>query len=59
MLKIIQWKEKITYFEDKNAQMQDIKGFNQSSIITVEKLPTENIESNTFYICKALISLLN
>ena len=25
MLKIIQWEEKITYFEDKNAQMQQEK----------------------------------
>lgn len=45
-------------FIDKNAQMQDIKGFNQSSIITVEKLPTENIESNTFYICNGIGYLL-
>ena len=41
-------------FIDKNAQMQDIKGFNQSSIITVEELPTENIQSNTFYICNGI-----
>lgn len=38
-------------FIDKNTQMQDIKGFNQTSIITVEELPTEGILSNTFYIC--------
>lgn len=41
-------------FIDKNQQMQDIKGFNQSSIVVVEKLPTENIESNTFYICNGI-----
>lgn len=45
-------------FIDKNAQMQDIKGFNQSSIITVEELPTENIQSNTFYICNGIGYLL-
>ena len=45
-------------FIDKNAQMQDIKGFNQSSIVTVEELPTENIQSNTFYICNGIGYLL-
>lgn len=45
-------------FIDKNAQMQDIKGFNQSSIVGVEELPTENIESNTFYICNGIGYLL-
>lgn len=37
-------------FIDKNLQMQDIEGFNQTSIIVVDELPTENIKSNTFYI---------
>lgn len=41
-------------FIDKNVKMQDIKGFNQSSIIFVEELPTENIQSNTFYICNGI-----
>lgn len=41
-------------FIDKNTQMQDIKGFNQTSIITVEELPTEGILSNTLYICNGL-----
>ena len=41
-------------FIDKNNQMQDIKGFNQSSIITVEELPTEGILSNTLYICNGV-----
>lgn len=45
-------------FIDKNAQMQDIKGFNQSSIVTVEELPTENIQSNVFYICNGIGYLL-
>lgn len=45
-------------FIDKNQQMQDIKSFNQSSIVTVEELPTENIESNTFYICNGIGYLL-
>ena len=43
-------------FIDKNNQMQDIKGFNQSSIITVEELPTEGILSNTLYICNGVVS---
>lgn len=41
-------------FIDKNTQMQDIKGFNQTSIITVEELPTDGILSNTFYICNGV-----
>lgn len=45
-------------FVDKNGQMQDIKGFNQSSIVTVEKLPTEDIKANTFYICNGIGYLL-
>lgn len=45
-------------FIDKNTQMQDIKGFNQSSIVAVEELPTENIQSNTFYICNGIGYLL-
>ena len=38
-------------FIDKNLQIQDIKGFNQASINMVDELPTENIQSNTFYVC--------
>lgn len=45
-------------FIDKNNQMQDIKGFNQSSIIVVEELPTEGILSNTLYICNGVGYLL-
>lgn len=45
-------------FIDKNAQMQDIKGFNQGSIIAVDELPTESILSNTFYICNGVGYLL-
>lgn len=45
-------------FIDKNLQIQDINGFNQSSIIEVEELPTENIQSNTFYICNGKGHLL-
>jgi len=45
-------------FVDKNNQMQDIKGFNQSSIIAVEELPTEVILSNTLYICNGVGYLL-
>lgn len=45
-------------FIDKNQQMQDVKGFNQSSIITVNELPTEDIQNNTFYICNGIGYLL-
>lgn len=45
-------------FIDKNTEIQDIKGFNQSSIITVDELPKENIQSNTFYICDGVGYLL-
>lgn len=45
-------------FVNKDAQMQDVKGFNQSSIVTVEELPTEDIKSNTFYICNGIGYLL-
>ena len=45
-------------FIDKNQQMQNVKGFNQSSIIEVEELPTEDIQSNTFYICNGIGYLL-
>ena len=45
-------------FIDKNAQIQDVKGFNQSSVIEVEELPTEDIQSNTFYICNGIGYLL-
>ena len=45
-------------FIDKNQQMQDIKTFNQSSIITVDELPTEDIQNNTFYICNGVGYLL-
>lgn len=41
-------------FIDKNTQMQDIKGFNQTSIITVEELPTVGILNNTLYICNGV-----
>lgn len=41
-------------FIDKNGEMQDIGGFNQSSIIMVEELPTTDIKSNTFYICDGI-----
>lgn len=41
----------ILVFVDSNLKIQEIKGFNQSSIVVVESLPTENIQSNTFYIC--------
>lgn len=41
-------------FVDKNLQIQDIKGFNQTSILVVEALPTDNIQSNTFYICNGV-----
>lgn len=41
-------------FIDKNSQIQDIKGFNQSSIVIVDELPTEGIKSNTFYICNGV-----
>lgn len=41
-------------FIDKNTQMQDIKGFNQASIIAVEELPTEDILNNTLYICNGV-----
>lgn len=46
--------ENTLVFIDKNAQMQDIKGFNQASIITVESLPKEDIKDNTFYICNGV-----
>lgn len=45
-------------FVDKNRKMQDIKTFNQSSIVVVDELPTENIQSNTFYICDGVGYLL-
>lgn len=38
-------------FIDKDLQIQNIKGFNQSSIVEVEELPTEDVQSNTFYVC--------
>lgn len=41
-------------FIDKNQRMQNIGGFNQSSIIMVDKLPTTDILSNTFYICNGI-----
>lgn len=41
-------------FIDKNLQIQKIKGFNQASIVNVDVLPTENIESNTFYLCNGI-----
>ena len=45
-------------FVDSNLKIQDIKGFNQSSIVVVEELPSENIQSNTFYICNGTGYLL-
>lgn len=45
-------------FVDKNRHMQDVKSFNQSSIVVVDELPTENIQSNTFYICNGVGYLL-
>lgn len=45
-------------FIDKNAKPQDIRSLNQGSIITTEELPTENIQSNTFYICNGIGYLL-
>lgn len=45
-------------FIDKNGLMQDIQGFNQNAIVTVEELPTENIKNNTFYICDGIGYLL-
>lgn len=45
-------------FIDKNQQMQNVNGFNQSSIIPVEELPKENIQKNTFYICNGIGYLL-
>lgn len=41
-------------FIDKNQNIQDVKGFNQASIVTVEELPTEDIQSNIFYICNGI-----
>ena len=41
-------------FIDKNQRMQNIGGFNQSSIIMVDELPTTDILSNTFYICNGI-----
>lgn len=41
-------------FIDKNQKMQNIGGFNQSTIITVDELPTTDILSNTFYICNGI-----
>lgn len=38
-------------FVDKNLQIQDIKGSNQLSIVECNVLPSENIQSNTFYLC--------
>ena len=38
-------------FIDKNLQIQDIKGNGQISIVECDVLPTENIQSNTFYLC--------
>ena len=45
-------------FIDKNACIQDIKGYNQNAIVAVDELPTENIQSNTFYICNGIGYLL-
>lgn len=45
-------------FIDKNAQIQNVRGFNQTSIVTVDELPKENIQSNTFYICNGAGYLL-
>lgn len=41
-------------FIDKNQRMQNIGGFNQSSIIMVDELPTTDILSNAFYICNGI-----
>lgn len=38
-------------FIDKNLQIQDIKGNSQLSLVECDVLPTENIQSNTFYLC--------
>lgn len=45
-------------FIDKNNEIQDIKGYSQTSIVTVEELPTEGILSNTLYICNGVGYLL-
>lgn len=41
-------------FIDKNQRMQNIGGFNQSSIIMVDTLPTTDVLDNTFYICNGI-----
>lgn len=46
--------ENTLVFIDSNLQMQDIKGYGQASIFTVEELPTNNIQNNTFYICNGI-----
>lgn len=45
-------------FVDKDLKIQDVKGFGQSSIVEVNDLPTSDILSNTFYICKGVGYLL-
>lgn len=45
-------------FIDKDLHIQEIKGFDQSSIISVDVLPEENIQKNTFYICNGKGHLL-
>ena len=39
---------------DKDLKMHDIKGRNQVSIFSVDILPEENINENTFYLCDGI-----
>lgn len=38
-------------FIDKNQQIQNLKGYNQDSVIIVDTLPEDDIRSDAFYIC--------
>ncbi len=41
-------------FVDKNMEIQDLKGYNQDSVIIVDTLPTDDIRDDAFYICNGV-----
>lgn len=41
-------------FVDKNKKMQNLKGYNQDSILIVDTLPIENIRNDAFYVCNGV-----
>lgn len=41
-------------FVDKNKELQNLKGYNQDSILVVDNLPTDNIRNDVFYVCDGI-----